>query len=330
MTTRAQAQAVRAKHEKELLAQPFVEMVGTTELDGDFAILVLLSRRPTAEEWLPTYLDGVRLVTRVTGKIQALLERNDRWRPAPGGISVGHPLITAGTLSCYLWVGGKAYLVSNAHVIADFGRARIGDEVIQPASFDNGQPPEDTIGHLSFFVPYRLDAPNKVDFALAEAIPEHVDDSILGLEPGPAVLEVFPAEAHIGQEVVKSGRSSGLTSGVVLSTDATVDVTGFPQGTLTFVDCLVVIGISQGGDSGSAVLALADGGLLGLLFAGDAEKGVYIAGKIGNMIEALRGAPGFRPSLAGAVAPARMRWVVPFLFGGILMADGIYFSRRGA
>lgn len=71
-TTLGQAQAVLARRKEELKSLPFVEMVGTTVIEGEPAILVMMSRRPEPEEWLPTYLDGVRVVARVTGKIQAL------------------------------------------------------------------------------------------------------------------------------------------------------------------------------------------------------------------------------------------------------------------
>jgi len=63
--------AVLAAQQGKLLQLPYVEGVAPTVLDGESAILVLLNRRPKAGEWLPTYLDGVRVVTRVTGAIQA-------------------------------------------------------------------------------------------------------------------------------------------------------------------------------------------------------------------------------------------------------------------
>ena len=78
MATLAQARAVLAQRKAELLALRFVESVGITLLEGEPAILVLMNRRPTAKEWLPTYLDEVRIVARVTGVIQSLQARNRR------------------------------------------------------------------------------------------------------------------------------------------------------------------------------------------------------------------------------------------------------------
>ena len=253
------------------------------------------------------------------------MERNERWRPAPGGCSISHPRVTAGTLGAYLWLDGKPYIVSNSHVIADSGTALIGDEVIQPGSFDGGLAPDDIIGHLSFFVPYKVGEPNNVDLAIAEAVPEMMDDRILGLEPGTQILEVLPGEPNPNDRVMKSGRTTGLTHGTIVSTDMTLDVL-FPQGMLTFEDCLVILGASAGGDSGSAIIS-SNGDLLGLLFAGDPDHSVFIACKIGNIINALEQAPLFRNAVPALEVPS-MRWGIPLFFGGILAANGLYFSRR--
>lgn len=69
MATEAQARAVLAARRAELMALPYVEGVALTQLDGEACILVLLNRKPRPEEWLPSYLDGVRLITRVSGRI---------------------------------------------------------------------------------------------------------------------------------------------------------------------------------------------------------------------------------------------------------------------
>lgn len=252
------------------------------------------------------------------------MDRNDRWRPAPGGVSVSHPRVTAGTLSAFLWLDGKAYIVSNSHVIADGGQAEVGDSVLQPGSFDNGQDPDDAIGRLSLIVPYRLDTPNLVDLAIAEAIPEHVDDRILELRPGSDILEVVPGEPAVGDQVLKSGRTTGLTTGTVIAMAVTVSVAGFPGGSLIFEDCFMVEGAVRGGDSGSAVIA-GDGRLLGLLFAG-VEDEFYVACKASNILKALEATPGFRPALSAAAPQAR--WFLPGLLGGLMVANSLYFASR--
>lgn len=330
MATLAEAKAALARHREALLAVPCVLGVSTSVIEGEPVILVLLRRKPTPDEWLPSYLDSVRVVTRITGEIQPLLERTARWRPAPGGVSVSHPRVTAGTLSAILYLNEKPYIISNSHVIADCGRGEIGDDTIQPGSWDSGESPEDTIGHLSFFEPFKLEEPNLIDFAAAEAIPELVEDIILGLAPAPEIVgvEVFPIEAELEMVAVKSGRSSGVTVGKVISVDATIAIHGYPLGVLMFEDLIMVEGkelLCLGGDSGSAVLTL-DGGLLGLLFAGPAEPphSMYFACKIGNILKVIEQSPAFRPATYTPIAPPR--WIIPLTLGGIIVADGVYFG----
>jgi hypothetical protein len=62
-----------------------------------------------------------------TGPIFALAERTERQRPAPGGVSVGHTSITAGTLGCLVRREGQLHILSNNHVVPPMvaGRRRI-------------------------------------------------------------------------------------------------------------------------------------------------------------------------------------------------------------
>src|SRR2546428_7451149 len=64
--------------------------------------------------------------------------RTDLWRPAPGGVSVGHVRITAGTLGGVVRVGGRRGVLSNNHVLANFGAARIGGPILQPRPAGSG------------------------------------------------------------------------------------------------------------------------------------------------------------------------------------------------
>lgn len=240
--------------------------------------------------------------------------RTDRWRPVvPAGVSVSHPKITAGTLGCYLWLNGKAYIISNNHIIADFGQGKIGDDIIQPGSFDGGEDPQDTIAHLSWFSPYNKIGPNKLDIATAEVLPQYIDDRIIDLQAGAQLASVSPADARLGERVVKSGRTTGITVGQVANTSVAVSVGGFPWGVLIFEDCLLIEGLCQGGDSGSAVIGIDTGNLVGLLFAGSDNE--YYAIKISNIIRALGQQPQFRTLAVSPVSEAQ--WFVPVI-GGIL------------
>lgn len=73
MTTLEQARAILASRRTELLALPYVQGVVLTVYEGENAILVLMNRRLLpGEAVLPTWLDGVRLITRVVGSMKAM------------------------------------------------------------------------------------------------------------------------------------------------------------------------------------------------------------------------------------------------------------------
>jgi hypothetical protein len=99
--------------------------------------------------------DGIMTDVLETGSIVPLngtppSERQEEWRPAPGGVSIGHPKITAGTLGCLVKKDGQTLILSNNHVLANSNDAKIGDPIYQPGPFDGGEP-EDKIAELSAF-----------------------------------------------------------------------------------------------------------------------------------------------------------------------------------
>lgn len=72
---------------------------------------------------------------------------------------------------------------------------------------------------------------------------------------------------ELGMAIKKSGRTTGLTTGEIQQVDVTVNVQYGAGRIARFSDQLLAGAMSQGGDSGSAIL---DNGnkLVGLLFAG--------------------------------------------------------------
>ena len=98
----------------------------------------------------------------------------------------------------------------------------------------------------------------------------------------------WTADASVGLEVQKYGRTTGLTVGRVTGIHATIDV-GYRTGIARFEDQIVISGngFSAGGDSGSLVVTkgalLADRRPVGLLFAG--ATGSTLANPIGPVLE---------------------------------------------
>ncbi len=121
-----------------------------------------------------------------------------------------------------------------------------------------------------------LPAANYVDAALASPIdPALLDPDIIDLG-GPPTGIVLP---RLGMPVIKSGRTSALTQGIITQLDVTVDVR-YGGRVARFVDQIMVTPFSQPGDSGSLVLDY-ERRAVGLLFSGSAHVSVV------NPIEAV-------------------------------------------
>ena len=212
--------------------------------------------------------------------VQTLAERS---RPAPGGSSVGHTNITAGTIGTCVYdrVGTPGnpvgmpnhyYILSNNHVLANSNNATPGDAVLQPGPFDGGTDPADRIATLSRFIPITFDPPvprflhrNLVDAALAEGEFHdlkreiHWVGHLQGWRPR--------AEVTVGTLLHKTGRTTNYTTGRITAVNATVDVNFGGGKVARFRDQILTTPMSAGGDSGS-IVADRENFAVGLLFAG--------------------------------------------------------------
>lgn len=227
-------------------------------------------------EAIPTTLERVPVIVEVTGEIKALqggVDPTDRFpRPVPIGVSTGHPAITAGTIGCRVLKGGNVYALSNNHVYADENQAHIGDDIIQPGTFDGGSLPNDKIGDLSDFqtIVFSTSANNVIDAAIALS-----STSLLGRATpsnGYGTPRSSTIAASVNMRVKKYGRTTGQTSARVYAINTTVNV-GYSTGTARFVNQVAIRGggFSAGGDSGSLIVV--NGGSndrrpVALLFAG--------------------------------------------------------------
>jgi len=320
-----QARLVLEKYREELRRLPEVVGLATTIVNKEEVIVLLLRKRPPPGV-LPLELEGVRVIHQVVGEIIPF-QRTARVRPAVGGISVGHPMITAGTLGAIVSIDGKPFIISNNHVIAAVNRARIGDPIIQPGRADGGRVPDDVIGKLSGFCEIKIiPFENRIDFAYAEADPRLVENLIFQTRPG--VREVPPkiylADLRPKLAVFKSGRTTGITRGEVLYTDAEI-IFFFPLvGPVVFVDLVAVRPIDPvfgaRGDSGSLVLT-PDGKAVGLLFAG--SRLIVLVCKMTNILEWIYREFNFRQ----AFYTAELGWLYPVL-GLSVISGGISVGAR--
>ncbi len=210
-------------------------------------------------------------------------------RPIPLGVSGGSiddwstrgtlTLCCGGTLGALVQdPGGTLYILSNNHVLGLANGGTIGDDIVQPGIIDSC--PDvlrgNAVADLSSFIPISWDGDNLVDAAIAQIRPGQVDTSGVIHDigtPGPDTLI-----AHPGLAVKKSGRSTGLTHGMITAVDVSVTVgynrscAGEQASFARFVNQILVEPgtFSEGGDSGSLIVEAVpdDPRAVGLLFAG--------------------------------------------------------------
>lgn len=202
-----------------------------------------------------------------------------RHRPVEDGVSEINAKSTAATAGWYpakvvdtdaarwdggVYVGDRVRL-SNNHVYARSNEAELGEDIIQPSPRDGGSLPGDRIGSLAGYVPVEngvtVDiAARTLDAAEESAVKHDLDDHY-----GTGVLRDYSELRY--SEVVKTGRTTGVSTGTVLATGATVNVR-YPTGQVRLRDCLMTTAMSRGGDSGSDVFAETTGDYVGALFAG--------------------------------------------------------------
>ncbi len=205
--------------------------------------------------------------------------RTNRVRPIFGGISVGHKDVTAGTLSLIVRdkITKEPLILSNNHVLANLNHGKIGDAILQPGAADGGTI-ADKVGELERFIPLANNV--TVDCAVAKpTVDVKKWNEILGLED-----VWFIADPAVGQTVIKSGRTSGVTSGTIKQVNATIKV-NYGNKDYVFTDVVISDIKSSPGDSGSAIIEKYKAKLVGLLFAGNGSLTVLC--KATNVFEQL-------------------------------------------
>ncbi len=306
------ARAARAAHEDELLGRENVlgvavgrKVVHGRETDEACIVVYVDHKEPedalSRRDLVPKALDGVRTDVVATGPIRALplletlaVSHTARVRPAPGGVSIAHEKVTAGTLGVLAHrTSGEAVILSNNHVLANSNEGHTGDRILQPGPYDGGRP-QDAIATLEAFVPIafsetELDGLGRLVERMLGALLAPVGLGLRRLPSGktnlvdaaiarplsaglvaPDILEIGPASgtvaAALGLRLKKSGRTTGLTKGKVTGLDATVEV-DYGGKSAVFRGQIVSDILSRGGDSGSLIVDETNRAV-GLLFAG--------------------------------------------------------------
>jgi hypothetical protein len=117
------------------------------------AIVVLVQNKMplsalSVEDIIPEKIRDIQTDVIEVGEIRVLppqqVDPKGRFRPAPGGVSLGHEDITAGTFGAVVRINGsnERMILSNNHVLAKSNLAEIGDTILQPGAYDGGDPDE--------------------------------------------------------------------------------------------------------------------------------------------------------------------------------------------
>jgi hypothetical protein len=241
---------------------------------------------------------------------------DEKWRPLIGGISA----IVQGSTACTMGVivrdstDQRVVALTNNHCagllydpdykVPTFGSLSVvGLNMLQPSPYDGGTI-DDKYGEVKRAVAMQFGtgagASNIVDCAISGVPVGESDFKILELvSEGP-----YPfgekALYSIGQQVLKVGRTTGVTpppTTAVTSKSAVVNVDysgggGGDNNLATFTDqiiCSAASRFSQGGDSGSAVVALINGRyrIIGLHFAGNSTGTLGVCCPIEEIAEFL-------------------------------------------
>jgi hypothetical protein len=306
-------QEVKRLYEAQLMSMTNVvatgigyKIAGDTPTDEVSIVVSVIKKLPlaqlTAATTVPKLIDGTKTDVIETGPIVAFQDPKQRLRPAPPGCSIGHHLITAGTLGCLVKSGDQVYILSNNHVLANSNVAQVGDAIWQPGKYDGGTS-ADQIATLDRFIPIGFpgDTPtpppqpggcsplaslmkifqpqpaptpkiqinepgnNTVDCARAKPLsPDLVTPGILNIG-----VPIGVGVGTLGTSLQKMGRTTGYTTGQITQIDVTVSV-DYGGKVAAFRNQLMAGAMSQGGDSGSAVLDM-NKRVVGLLFAGSSS-----------------------------------------------------------
>lgn len=202
--------------------------------------------------------------------------------PIRSGFSISHFADTAGTLAAIVRHKGKLHVLSNAHVLALSGRAKKGDPILYPGRQDGGTPIH-AIARLTASSVIK-DGQAAVDAAIAELLPQALDDVDFSIHGARTPLRI--AAPRRNMQIVKMGKQSGVTQGVVRDVDFSVTLPYPHLGRLVQLHGQVrCTTYSVGGDSGALVVEKQTGAVVGLHLG--SANGASFFTPIGAVLSAL-------------------------------------------
>lgn len=212
-----------------------------------------------------TYQPGYKIVAEAASS-----PRKVRVDPIKPGISVANKKVTAGTIGCIVFdkMNGTPFVLSNWHVL-NGPNGQIGDDIVQPGPFDDNRTNLNRLGKL-----IRSHLGPAGDCAIASIEDRTFDTEILEL----AVKVESIGEPELGDKVVKSGRTTAVTHGIVTRIHTMTKINyGGSTGERAIGGFEIGVDpanqpsngeVSMGGDSGSVWLFKTNQGKPGKVMAG--------------------------------------------------------------
>jgi hypothetical protein len=180
----------------------------------------------------------------------------------------------SGTLGALVTDGSNQYILSNNHVMGRSDQAVAGEDISQPGLIDNGCRISTVVADYTGSSPLG----SNVDASIAQLRPGAMDSS--GFIEGIGVPSSAVVAPTVGLSVVKSGRTTGFTTGTVTSINTSVAVQyqkncgSGKKFTVSYTNQVVIGGssFSAGGDSGSLILTNSGKSPVALLYAGSSTS----------------------------------------------------------
>jgi Peptidase family S64 len=202
-------------------------------------------------------------------------KRNTHFGVSGGNINdISKAFCCSGTLGSLVTDGTSQYILSNNHVLARSDQAVAGEDISQPGLIDNSCRPATLVADFTIASPLG----SNVDAAIAQLRSGTMDSTGFIEDIGvPAQSVVAPS---VGLSVVKSGRTTGFTTGNISSINTSVSVQyqrGCNSGkkfTVSYTNQVVINSstFSAGGDSGSLIVSNSGHNPVALLYAGSSTS----------------------------------------------------------